>query len=78
MLVKFLKNPAVLHDLGLYGVSFLTLWATDVPAGAGWDTALAAIPAAASALIRELIVVHQTNAAVAAQQTAAAPKQVAP
>jgi hypothetical protein len=68
VIVKFLKNPAVIHDGLLYAASFLTLWGADVPVGAGWDTALAAIPAAVSALVRELLVVHQTNQAIAAQQ----------
>lgn len=77
-MIKFLKNPAVLHDLLVYGGSFLTLWGADTPVGAGWDTALAAVPAAVSALVRELIVVHQTNQAIAAQQAAVAPKQVNP
>lgn len=70
-MLAFLKNPAVIHDAALYLVAFLTLLAADlgnVGPGAGWGAILAAVPVAASAAIRELLVVHQTNQAVAAQQ----------
>lgn len=72
-MIAFLKNPAVVHDIGLYLVSFLTLLGADVAGvgpGAGWGAVLACVPAAASATIRELLVVHQTNQAVKAQAAA--------
>lgn len=70
-LLRLLKSPAVVHDVLLYAASFFTLWGASVPGGVGWAAAIAAAPAAASALVREVIVTHQTNQvnqAIAAQQ----------
>lgn len=44
----------LLHDILLYGGSFLTLWLAQVPAGAGWDAAIAVAPTALSALLRQV------------------------
>lgn len=43
------------HDLLLYGGIYLTLWAGDLPAGAGWDAMIAAAPIALSQLIRQIL-----------------------
>lgn len=44
----------LVHDVLLYGGSFLTLWLSNAPAGAGWDVLIAAAPTALSALLREI------------------------
>jgi hypothetical protein len=67
-LAAFLKNPAVVHDVALYLGTFATLYGADVAGigpGATWGAVLAAVPAAVSATVRELLVVHQTNVAQA-------------
>lgn len=46
---------SVMHDLLLYGGIYLTLWAADIPAGAGWDAAIAAAPVALSQLVRQIL-----------------------
>jgi hypothetical protein len=43
-----------IHDVLLYGGSYLTLWLSSVPAGAGWDVLIAAAPPALSALLRQI------------------------
>ena len=55
-LKHLLADPALPHDALLYGGSFLTLWLANVPAGAGWDTLLAAIPPTISQVVRKVMV----------------------
>jgi hypothetical protein len=42
------------HDLVVYGGMYLTLWLSSVPAGAGWDAAIALAPAAGMSLLRRV------------------------
>lgn len=44
-----------IHDLLLYGGTYLMLWAGDLPAGGGWDAAISVAPVALSALLRQIL-----------------------
>jgi hypothetical protein len=53
--MKKINWAMLVHDSGVYGASFLTLWGSHLTAGSGWDSMIAAAPVAASQVIRNIV-----------------------